>query len=253
MELKDLLETVTPEMAKDLLSRNDCPQQRKISKMHVREWVRLMRSGQWDNYTPEPIKVSENNRLLDGQHRLSAIVEYGVPVQMSVIRGCKEASFRNLDSGRRRAMKDRLCLNENWTSEINKRVIAAINSWLRYGNKSWRVCTSADIEQMYFANQSTIDWLAGVYNPKGRTGRMAFAVGFCMSYPRAPTVIDGLAKAFYWDTRDNRNAIALRELAITSATCHANSLQNDMINKCCAVCRAEIEGRELKRIYARAW
>lgn len=253
MDIKDLLETITPEMAEDLLSRNDCPQQRNISKMHVQEWARLMRSGQWDNYTPEPIKISENNRLMDGQHRLSAIVEYGSPVQMSVIRGCKQASFKNLDSGRRRAMKDRICLNENWSSDKNKRIIAVITSWLRYGAKSWRVFTAADIEQMYFANQSTIDWLTGIYSPHSKTGRAAFAVGFCMSYHRAPMNIDGLAKAFYWDTRDNQNAIALRELALTSATCHADSKRNDLIDKCCAICRAEIEGRVLKRIYARAW
>ena len=66
---------ITPEMAKDMLAvvvRN-----RPIRPTMVNVYASDMRNGRW-LFTPEPILVDKNGGVLDGQHRLQAIVDTGI-------------------------------------------------------------------------------------------------------------------------------------------------------------------------------
>lgn len=75
---------VTPELASSWLSSND--KNRSISRPHVLRLAEAMKNGQW-SLNGQTISFDDNGRLLDGQHRLSAVVESGVTVQMSVAIG----------------------------------------------------------------------------------------------------------------------------------------------------------------------
>lgn len=73
---------VTPELAAEWLGRN-APENRSISKRRVRAWVGEMRAGRWE-LTHQGIAFSAAGVLVDGQHRLTAVVESGVTVNMLV-------------------------------------------------------------------------------------------------------------------------------------------------------------------------
>lgn len=72
---------VTPDMARDLLSKNHY--NRPINVVKVAKIVNDIKTGRFE-ITHQPIGIDEDGILVDGQHRLTAIVESGIPVDMFV-------------------------------------------------------------------------------------------------------------------------------------------------------------------------
>lgn len=87
---------ISPQMAEDLLKTN--PINRRVAYGRVLTYVNQMRQKKW-MLNGETIKVSDTGKLLDGQHRLYAIVEYGAPVEMSIVTGMSEDAFKTIDTG----------------------------------------------------------------------------------------------------------------------------------------------------------
>lgn len=85
----ELLE-ITPSMAKEFLKRN-CVN-RRLSRHNVDMMVSDILNGEWKTESPTFICFSNDGELLDGQHRLNAIVKADIPVKMYVMYGVdKEA------------------------------------------------------------------------------------------------------------------------------------------------------------------
>ena len=81
--------------------------QRGMRRRHVEALAREMTAGRFE-LNGETIKLSPDGRLLDGQHRLAAVVEADIPVEMTVTRGVAESAFRTIDRGRVRSIGDYL-------------------------------------------------------------------------------------------------------------------------------------------------
>jgi hypothetical protein len=64
-----------------------------------------MRDGDWV-LTPEPIVIADTGRLLNGQHRLHALVQAKVSLRMLVITNVSEDVFTALDRGKSRSFCD---------------------------------------------------------------------------------------------------------------------------------------------------
>jgi hypothetical protein len=90
---------VTPEMAADWLEQNE--KNRTLSKGVVGQLVDDIRHDRWV-LNGETIKFDINGRLIDGQHRLHAVVQSNTPVDMMVIRGLSPESQLTIDIGRPR-------------------------------------------------------------------------------------------------------------------------------------------------------
>lgn len=114
MEVMD----VTPDMANLWLAKNT--KNRPVKEGVIAAYASAMRNGKW-TLTPEavifsaPFKdpVSLENKpetLIDGQHRLHAIVRSGVTVPMTVWYGCEPEEFAAIGQGRRRTVGDILHL-----------------------------------------------------------------------------------------------------------------------------------------------
>lgn len=99
------VQKITPEKANELLSRNDS--NRTINWGRVNLYADILRGGGW-KVNGESIKISANNRLLDGQHRLKAIVQSGIPMTTLVIKGVSEDVFDTIDTGKIRSGGDTL-------------------------------------------------------------------------------------------------------------------------------------------------
>lgn len=94
---------VTPALAAEWLQRNVC--NRPLNRKGIVELVGEMSSGNW-TLTHQGIAFDEHGHLLDGQHRLHAIVESGVSVTLLVTRGVERSTFAHIDSGRKRTTGD---------------------------------------------------------------------------------------------------------------------------------------------------
>lgn len=76
------VEIVTPEKAKEYLERNT-DNYRKLDMSKVRILADEMKSGRWQ-LNGESIRFAKSGKLLDGQHRLAAILKANVPVKTAV-------------------------------------------------------------------------------------------------------------------------------------------------------------------------
>lgn len=105
--ITNTVELVTPEVAAKMLERNTA--NRPISSGIVAKYAEDMRANRWD-YNGQDIIFSETGDLLDGQHRLSAIIAAETPTVLGIKRGLPSSAFATLDAGKSRTAGDILAL-----------------------------------------------------------------------------------------------------------------------------------------------
>lgn len=96
---------VTPDMARALLDKN--VNNRHLSSRKVDVLISAMKRGEWQ-YNGDTIRISKSGRLLDGQHRLSAIEKSGIPQKYIIVDGLDDESFTTIDIGSARTSADML-------------------------------------------------------------------------------------------------------------------------------------------------
>lgn len=101
------VEKVTPALAEEWLGKNEA--NRHLRDRVIDSYARDMKNGAW-RLTGEAVKFSVTGRLLDGQHRLWAVVESGAEVEMLIVRGLPDDTQSVMDSGARRTAGDALRL-----------------------------------------------------------------------------------------------------------------------------------------------
>ena len=94
---------ISPELAETYLATSSA--NRNVSHTRVLTLASEMNAGKWQ-LNGQTIVISDTGKLLDGQHRLFAIVEHGKPVQMTVVTGVDEKSFHTIDTGKSRSSGD---------------------------------------------------------------------------------------------------------------------------------------------------
>lgn len=99
-------ETITPEVALQMLAtRPDW--QRRQRKNRIEQYAEDMEEGRWGGST-DCIGITETGRLINGQHRLRAVVESGQTVEMWVMRGMSDDAYKTIDKGLPRSVADSL-------------------------------------------------------------------------------------------------------------------------------------------------
>lgn len=109
------LVAVTPELAEFWLTQNDA--NRSIRRAIWKAYARDMAAGAW-KLTAEPVKISPNGKLLDGQHRLHAVVDSGATVTMFVAYDVPEDAQAAMDSGSKRTAADALALRGDSSTAV---------------------------------------------------------------------------------------------------------------------------------------
>jgi hypothetical protein len=99
---------VTPEIAQGILDNlND--NNRPISENKVDEYAIVMNNGAW-GIGESNICISNTYRLLNGQHRLAAVIRHGKPVGFTIMFGLTNAEFLNMDAGKKRTVAQKLVI-----------------------------------------------------------------------------------------------------------------------------------------------
>lgn len=101
MKVKE--ELVTPEVARQYLEKNTA--NRKIQTKAVSRYAEDMQKGNWKS-TGDTIKFGRNGELIDGQHRLRAIVSANKAVRLLVARGVDDGAKLVTDTGMGRNFKN---------------------------------------------------------------------------------------------------------------------------------------------------
>ena len=75
------LEFITPKLASAWLSNN--PNNRPINETRVTELCQKIKNGQWHE-KGGAIEIFDSGRLINGQHRLTAVFRTGIPIKVKV-------------------------------------------------------------------------------------------------------------------------------------------------------------------------
>ena len=95
--------TITPEAAQKLLKDN--VSNRPLSNNRVQRLCRAITDGRWV-LNGASIVVDSKQRLVDGQHRLHAVVRSGKSIRTVLVTGVTPKAFDTIDQGARRSGAD---------------------------------------------------------------------------------------------------------------------------------------------------
>jgi len=132
---------VDPGTAEKLLLRNT--HNRPKSRQHAVKLSFTIKRGEW-KLNGEPIIIADDGTLLDGQHRLQAIVMSGITVPVVVVSGVDRSAFDTIDQGRKRTTGDVFSIN----GENDGKGLSAAVSWVwRYQHNLMLSSSSPSTQQ----------------------------------------------------------------------------------------------------------
>jgi len=104
---------ITPRMAEAWLKTN--VKNRPIAKSNLNALIREIKAGHWQ-VNGEAIKFDNAGHLVDGQHRLTAVVQTNLAIHSLVVFNVLPEAFDTLDQGKVRGIADALALHGKTTA-----------------------------------------------------------------------------------------------------------------------------------------
>lgn len=151
---------ISPKLAAEMLEKNH--KNRVLRPRVVSQYARDMASSNW-RMSAEAIKFDWNGRLIDGQHRLHAIIEADATVPMLVARNLDPAVQIVIDAGAKRTAGDALKFDGVGGNVAQVAAIARIAvAWDNGGMRSAAAGLS-----LRLTNSEVIDWVSE--NPEALT------------------------------------------------------------------------------------
>jgi hypothetical protein len=149
---------VTPTWAKEVLETKN-KLNRNPSAQQVKKYAELMRRGDWRE-THQGIAFGTDGTLFDGQHRLAAVVEAGVPITMMVTYDLDDRSREAIDTGRKRTPGDLLKLFdlENHGKHKSFASMARVIYQLEHGDLECLPVEFADIKAFVDRFRVHLEW-----------------------------------------------------------------------------------------------
>lgn len=217
------METVTVKKATDWLNQNKS--NRKLRPGVAEKYAEDMATGRWTECAA-PIVFYENGDVADGQHRLFAIVESGIPQEFYVIRGFDRTAGLNIDTGLGRSLVDNARIS-GVNPDLSNELIA-ISRAVEEGSRQMQAVPNSRRLDYVNKHNDACRW-AITNGPRGKKLRNSI-------------ILAAVARAWYWESdkdklkrfceivtsgfsegRHEAAAVALRNYLLTSSKADINS------------------------------
>jgi hypothetical protein len=238
---------ITPEIAKAMLELSNLAgmKNRAISKKNILFLAQQMTAGRFA-YNGEPIIIASNGAVLDGQHRLHAVVFSGITITTEVVEGVDPAAFATIDTGRARTGGDALSIagvpNQTCVASIALKWIAYSSGRYHYNNSEPKT-SNTQLVEFVMENLDDLSWAARFADRVRKSTRLA------------SQSVAGSAVYFAARASDRQRAIAFFEPAMEglglSPKTPAAALHTRLINA--SQGRAKTPGAVLLACCAVAW
>lgn len=184
---------VTPEMASEWLEANRV--NRRVRSRAVDRITRDIKRGRWI-YNGQSIVFSKTWRLLDGQHRLMAIVAAGVAVEAAVATGVEDAAMDRIDTngagGRGHATAYCAARGIEENNDVNARINAC------YAALTGEIpCSSEEFGEAYEAFMPGVEAMATYFAAhRAGLGRASIAAAFIIAWRESPDAVIAAAQSY---------------------------------------------------------
>jgi len=244
--------TITPEMAAHWLENNNT-NNRTVSEALVRKFARDMQNGHWD-CTHQGIAFDTNNVLLDGQHRLWAIVYAEVPVDMFVGFGFSRDMLPKVDAGKKRSVADSLRLGGKH-GRVTRAEVGVLNVLLG-GIAGPASLTPSEASEAMFPHHDAIQFAikalptvkhapgVGTAVTRGVVARAYYSQDHQQLHDFCEMLVTGVVPGVRY-----RGVVLLRQYLQTSSS-KSGATYKDRYGKTQRILLAALKGEVITRLYA---
>lgn len=147
---------ITPEQAQYWLDNHNTAN-RKLREPHAANIARQMDLGYWNGDTHEGIAFAKDGSLIDGQHRLRAVVLHGRPVEMLVWTGQEPDNRLVVGAGTPRTAADTLQIAGY---QVTRHVPATLNRLITGGVevKRGEKLSTKELEAAYLQHREAVEF-----------------------------------------------------------------------------------------------
>lgn len=204
MHAKTHIRAVSPAIATNWLEKKN-KNNRNILDAIVDKYARDMANGRWV-FTGDPIQFDKEGNLLNGQHRLSAVVKAGKVVQFVIWEGIDASAQDAMDAGRTRNTGQQLHMKGYKHGTTMAAVVRVLLKWDQSRLNSKDVPSTGEVVEFTNANLALVEmathWADSIARTvslsRGAVGAFAFrALKLAQEHPdftSQETVIDFLEK-----------------------------------------------------------
>jgi hypothetical protein len=142
---------VHPALAESYLAGNT--HNRNLRPKHVDMIAYDMAAGNF-KFNGAPILIAEDGTLLDGQHRLHAVIQSGTTVPMMILRGFRTDAQATVDTGAKRLVADVLSLRGDKNSNGLAALAKVAMAWVQGRRNDFVRCTYSTTQTIEFIDQN---------------------------------------------------------------------------------------------------
>lgn len=154
---------ITPQIAQIMLGDNK--NNRGKRKNTIDNYVKEINMGEW-TITSNAIGFDEDGILVDGQHRLQAVIDSGKSIESLVVFGLPKASIKKTDRGLSRSLVDAVNLSEGLKI---KNIEVAVTRCLVKHKDSWQRCAfnDATVVEALKKHRKSIKFVCSIARSRG--------------------------------------------------------------------------------------
>ena len=176
---------ITPQMAARWLETNTA--NRDLSQDRVESYARDMARGAW-RLNNQGIAIAENGVVLDGQHRLWAVVLSGATIESLLMTGLATGVRSTIDRLRPRSISDDIAISGG---KKGQHIVAWMRSIDQLVHRETRVLSSEDMAIMLTLHDAGIQWAVKACTTKRSAINSAPIIGaMVFAYSTEPTAVE---------------------------------------------------------------
>lgn len=240
---------VSPEMAAEWLTKSKI--NRNLREPVVTAYAEAMRRGDW-HVTDQGLGFSDGGELVNGHHRLTAVVRSGVAVKFLVVRGINPEAKGAIDCGIGRSLGDRLRMFTSTDNIARRTSILRVCIKLAAGQRV-RVITIDDYQNWLRHFSAGVEWAVTLTGgsvgdalfPGPVSGAMAFA------YKSSPDMVAAFGERYREGSGLERNSpeLTLRNFMASTRSVHSGAGERMAVSrKTLNAILAAIDGRSMTKL-----
>jgi hypothetical protein len=176
--VRSRVQKISPDKATEMLAANTS--NRPLSRSAVHDFAEAMRRGDW-LVTHQGIAFDTAGVLVDGQHRLAAVVEADLTIEMTVFTEVEPDTFDVLDTGKKRNAADVLAIEGEKSSTLLAAMVRTVWQYENRPEATWSggsaAVTNHQIVQTLAAHPKIRDFVAVAERIANETGMIKSAAG----------------------------------------------------------------------------
>ncbi len=218
---------IGPDVARDILGKYNS-ENRGLKPHKIRPMIGDLQRGGW-LLTGETIKFSPR-RLLDGQNRLTACMESGIPIKTHVVVGIDDAAFALIDTGAPRTSGDVLVCAGIDNATLIAHAISRLNTWDNGGGRTTIPLSPNQVLTLYESKyrdlQDHVAWGRELQAATGlRTASWGTTLHYAFTKAAGRTLADRFFRAWIDGDANVQQAAVLRRRVAQLAQMQAGNIR----------------------------